>query len=101
MFDKLLRNICSAAHLFWVVAMFTIVYKALIVLSGVFTSSFGSILADVIGLLWDVFWVFIATSTIKKLCDNKYKNGAYVASLIFLFLWFKYDMSSPIDLNMD
>ena len=50
-----------------------------------------------LGLLWDLFWIYIVTFTIKKLCNLKYKNGAYVASLLFLFFWFKYDMSPPID----
>lgn len=100
MFDKLLKKICSPAHLFWVVALITIVYKALYLLSGVFTTTLGSMLSGAFGLLWDFFWVFIVTSTIKKLCDNGYSKVSYVASFLFLFLWFNYDMSSPIDLNI-
>lgn len=100
MFDKLLKKICSPAHLFWVVSLITIVYRSLYLLSGVFTSTLGNILSGGIGILWDFFWIFIVTSTIKKLCDNGYNNSANVASALFLFLWFKYDMSSPIDLNL-
>ena len=100
MFDKLLKKICSPAHLFWVVSLITIVYRSLYLLSGVFTSTLGNIISGGIGILWDFFWIFIVTSTIKKLCDNGYGNGANVASALFLFLWFKYDMSSPIDLNL-
>jgi hypothetical protein len=97
MFEKLLKNICTPAQLFWVVALFTIVYKCIMLISGIFTEDLSALFTGGLGLLWDLFWIYIVTFTIKKLCNLKYKNGAYVASLLFLFFWFKYDMSPPID----
>lgn len=100
MFDKLTKNMCPAAHMYWIIALVTIVFKALTRVGGLFGRSLGSILADVVVILWDLFWVYIVTSGIKKLCDDGYEIFGYATSVFFLVLWFRDNMSPPVRLNI-
>lgn len=94
-----MKGICPAAHVYWVIAVITILYKVILRLGGILGRSLGGIVADVIVFLWDLFWVYIVTSGIKKLCDDGYELFGYAASLFFLVLWFRDGLAPPVKLT--
>jgi hypothetical protein len=98
MFDKLTANMCPAAHVYWIVALITIAYKVVRRLSGILGRSLGGIVADGVMFMWDIFWVYIVTSGIKKMCEDGYEMFAYAVSAFFLILWFKDGMAPPVRL---
>ena len=100
MFDKLTKDLCAPAHLYWIIALVTIAYKVVRNLAGIMSRSLGSIVADAVMFLWDLFWVYIVTSGIKKLCDDGYHMFAYAMSGFFLILWFRSGMAPPVHLIM-
>lgn len=95
MFDKLLANICPAAHLYWIVALMTIVYGVIVGFPRFLVSPFASI----ISLLWSVFWVYIITAGLKKICEDGYEGFAYVLSVLLLVWWFNTGMQPPVRIN--
>jgi hypothetical protein len=55
---------------------------------------------DAVVILWDLFWVYIVTSGIKKLCDDGYEIFGYATSVFFLILWFRDGMNPPVKLTV-
>lgn len=100
MFDKLTKDMCPAAHIYWIIALVTIVFKGISRLGGVFSRNLGGLIMDVVVIMWDLFWVYIVTSGIKKLCDDGYEIFGYAASAFFLILWFRDGMNPPVRLTV-
>lgn len=95
MFEKLLTDICVPAHLYWVITWITIIYGVIVS----FRMYLLNPLTSLVTLAWSVFWVYIITSGLKRICEDGYEGISYVLSVFMIIWWFNAGMKPPVCVN--